>query len=307
MKNKLRLNYKSTAVISVSIFLIALTAVGSFCDYEAAKALYIGQAPSENLFGVIFAFIGIIPTFVGWSFLGASILCLSKKHIADRTKRRWSTAFAILLFVLSFFYFCNTLMMVNANAFDVHFAVAYSVGIVTLLGAAYLGYKMAERSDNPDLLSKIILLSIVSVTVMIVIMSTKEIMDRPRYRFVLASENPDCFRNWWQSGSDIKALSDSALSDDFSSFPSGHSAYSMFDVFLFPAFADYNTELKKYRPVFAFSGFVWWCLTALSRITVGAHYLTDVSIAALLTVAVWVIAQLISLKILNLKQKRTSQ
>ena len=186
---------------------------------------------------------------------------------------------------LSFFYFCNTLMMVNSSAFSVHFAVAYPVGIIVLLGAALLGYKMAERSNNPNLLNKVLLLSIVSLIIMIVIMSTKGIMDRPRFRFVIESANPDCFRNWWQSGKDIKAsIAQSAINDDFSSFPSGHSAYSMFAIFLFPSFADYNAKLNKYRGLLGFLGFIWWFLTALSRITVGAHYLTDVCIAAIVTV-----------------------
>ena len=73
-------------------------------------------------------------------------------------------------------------------------------------------------------------------------------MDRPRFRFVVESSNTDFFRNWWQSGKDIKtSIAQNAISDEFSSFPSGHSAYSMFAIFLFPAFADYNAKLQKYR------------------------------------------------------------
>ena len=101
-----------------AVLLLALTAVGSLWDLEIAGALYLGQMPSENIFGVIFSFIGIIPTFVGWSFLGASIFCLAKRQVADTGKRRWLIALAVLLFVLSFFYFCNTLYMSNANAFE---------------------------------------------------------------------------------------------------------------------------------------------------------------------------------------------
>lgn len=302
MKKKCSIDKNTVSVFAVLLLLIALTILGSFYDYEIANALYIGQQPNENLFGVIFAFIGIIPTFVGWSFLGASILCLSKKSTVGKIKRRWITVLAILLFVLSFFYFCNTLMMVNSNAFSVHWAIAYPIGIITLLCASFLGYKMSERSDNPDLLNTVLMLSIVSLVVMIVIMSTKGIMDRPRFRFVIESSNPDYFRNWWQSGNDIKAsISQTALSDEFSSFPSGHSAYSMFAIFLFPAFADYDTRLNKCKGVLVFFGFVWWCLTAFSRITVGAHYLTDVCIAALVTL----IVRLSVVTIISNLQKRT--
>jgi len=300
MKNVCIANKKCVPIIAVLILLAALAVIGSVYDYEIARALYIGQQPKENFFGVLFAFVGIIPTFVGWSFLGASILCLSKKYCYSKSNRRWLTALSILLFVLSFFYFCNTLMMVNSSAFSVHFAIAYPVGIAILLGAAFLGYKMSRQSDNPTLLNTVLLLSIVSLIVMIIIMSTKGIMNRPRFRFVIEASNTDFFRNWWQSGKDIKtSVGQAVLTDEFSSFPSGHSAYSMFAIFLFPALADYNTKFRKYKGLLGFLGFVWWCLTALSRITVGAHYLTDVCIAAIVTVLVWQIAALINRSILE--------
>lgn len=270
---------------SVTVILLSLTVLGSFYDLEIAKALYLGEKPTENFFGILFAFVGIIPTFVGWSFLGASILCLARRDIIDKSKRRWLIALSVLLFVLSFFFFCNTLMMVNSNAFSVHFAIAYPIGIAIIILAAALGYKLSRKSENPRLLKTVLLLSAVSILVMIIIMSVKGMMDRPRFRFVLSSANEDYFRSFWESGADIKAsLASGALSDEFSSFPSGHSAYSMFAIFLFPALADYIPKLDKHRFILFILGFVWWGLTAFSRLTVGAHYLTDVCIAGIITI-----------------------
>lgn len=270
---------------SAMAILLSLTVLGSFYDLEIAKALYLGEKPTENLFGIIFAFVGIIPTFVGWSFLASSILCLARRDIIDKYKRRLLIALSVLLFVLSFFFFCNTLMMVNSNAFSVHFAIAYPIGIAIIILAAALGYKLSRKSENPRLLKTVLLLSAVSILVMIIVMSVKGIMNRPRFRFVLSSANEDYFRNFWESGADIKAsLASGALSDEFSSFPSGHSAYSMFAIFLFPALADYIPKLDKYRVPLFILGFVWWVLTAFSRITVGAHYLTDVCIAGIITI-----------------------
>ena len=285
---------RNVAIIAVTIILFALTLCGSVWDYEIANTLYLGEQPAENFFGILFAFIGIIPTFVGWSFLGSSILYLSKKHITNQTKRRWLIALSILLFVLSFFYFCNTLMMVNSNAFSVHWAIAYPIGIATIIFAAFLGYKLSQKSDNPELLKTVLILTVVSLLVMLIIMSTKGIMNRPRYRFVIEMSNSDYFRNWWEGGSDIKAsLATNVVNDEFSSFPSGHSAYSMFAIFLFPALADYIPKLHKYRGVLFICGFIWWALTALSRLTVGAHYLTDVCIAGLATIISYEIVMLI--------------
>ena len=291
--------------ISISItaaILLALTVCGSIWDFDIANAVYIGQMPSENIFGIIFSYIGIIPTFVGWSFLGTTIYYLSKKQIENTKKRRWLMGFAILLLVLSFFYYCNTLYISNANAFKVHFAVAYSIGIAIIFVAAYLGYKLSEKSEDSELLNKALFLAAVSLVTLVIISATKELMCRPRFRFVLATNNTDYFRSWWQSGRSIKeTLGADVVTDEFASLPSGHSAYSMFAIFLFPALADYVRGLKKFKPHLFALGFVWWSLTAISRLTVGAHYLTDVTIAGLVTIMAYIIVSVV--KRVYLKRK----
>ena len=268
-----------------AVILLALTACGSIWDFEIANAIYLGQTPAENLFGILFSYLGILPTFVGWSFLGASIFSLSKKQIGDTKKRRCLMAFALLLFLLSFFYFCNTLYLSNANAFKVHFAVAYSIGIAVICAAAYLGYRLSTRSADTHLLKKALFLAAVSLVTLLIISSTKELLCRPRFRFVLAMDEADYFRSWWQSGRSIRAsLGTDIVTDEFASFPSGHSAYSMFAIFLLPALADSVRGWGKHKPLLFALGFLWWAATALSRLTVGAHYLTDVTMAGLVTI-----------------------
>jgi Kef-type K+ transport system membrane component KefB len=96
-----------------------------------------------------------------------------KKQIANTGKRRWLMAFAVLLFVLSFFYYCNTLYLSNANAFKVHFAVAYPIGIAVICVAAYLGYKLSKKSENSELLSRVLFLAAVSLVTLLIISATK--------------------------------------------------------------------------------------------------------------------------------------
>ena len=211
-------------------------------------------------------------------------------------------AFSILLFLLSFFYYCNTLYISNANAFMVHFAVAYSIGIAVICAAAYIGYKLSEKSADTELLNKLLFLAAVSLLTLLIISITKELMCRPRFRLVLATDNTDYFKSWWQSGRAIKSsLGKDIVTDEFASLPSGHSAYSMFAIFLFPALADYIGKLRKYKTHLFILGFVWWALTALSRLTVGAHYLTDVTIAGLVTMFAYIIASVV--KRIYLSQK----
>ena len=278
------------SICAVAAILLGLTICGSLWDLEIANAVYLGQMPAENMFGIIVSYIGVIPTFVGWSFLGASILCLAKKQTADTKKRRQQIGFAILLFVLSFFYFCNTLYISNANAFKVHFAVAYPMGIAVIYTAAHLGYKLSVKSEDRGLLNSALFLAAVSLVTLLIISCAKEMMCRPRFRFVLAADNIDYFRNWWQNGRELKAsLAADTVTDEFASFPSGHSAYAMFAIFIFPALGDYVQSLRKFKPHLFALGFVWWAVTAFSRLTVGAHYLTDVTVAGLVTILAYAI------------------
>lgn len=285
---------RNIAILSIAVLLVILTVWGSFRDYQLAQNLYLGQTLKDNIFGVAVAFVGIIPTFLGWSFLGASILYLATNKVEQTKKRRWLIALSIFLFVLSFFFFCNTLMMVNASAFSVHWSIAYSIGILAIAATAFLGYTLAKKSNNPELLGKLLFLVAITLITMIVVMSTKGIMDRPRFRWVREMQNADYFRNWWERGTALKeSAASNVVSDEFASFPSGHSAYSMFAIFLFPAFADFIPKLEKRKPLLFLLGVVWWALTAFSRLTVGAHYLTDVAISGLVVIAAYAITSLL--------------
>ena len=98
---------KNATVLAVAVFLILLTVLGSFADYDISQKLYLGPMPSEKFFGVLFAFIGILPTFVGWSFLGASITYLCRYRVQDKSKRRLLYVFSTLLFCFLFSIFAT--------------------------------------------------------------------------------------------------------------------------------------------------------------------------------------------------------
>ena len=115
-------------------------------------------------------------------------------------------------------------------------------------------------------MKKALFLVAVSLVTLVIISAAKEIMARPRFRFVLAMDDASYFRSWWQSGREIKeSLAANAVTDEFASLPSGHSAYSMFAIFIFPALGDYIAGLKKFKPHLFVFGFIWWALTAFSK------------------------------------------
>ena len=100
--------------------------------------------------------------------------------------------------------------------------------------------------------------------------------------------------NWWENGHALKNSIDvGPYNDAFTSFPSGHSAYSMFAIFMFPFLAKCTNESQKKEMILFVCGIVWWILTAYSRVTCGAHYLTDVCFGGMITLISYLITSLI--------------
>lgn len=296
---------QNISLVIIFFILIFLIVIGSFLDLKISDSLYLGETFGSNFFGILFSYIGIIPTFLGWTFLGSSILALTRKQEIESKKRKWLTVLSVFLVVLSFFFFCNTLFMVNASSFPVHWLLAYLIGIICIVITFIGGYKMAQKSSNNDLLKYILFITAISIITMIIVMTIKEITGRPRYRFVM-EENIEYFKNWWQSGKYIeKEIMVNINTDEFSSFPSGHSAYSMFAIFVFPLISEYSDKLKKYKSLLFYMGLIWWLLTAFSRITVGAHYLTDVSVGGIIVIlsyyVVWLLRNYINKKTKKVK------
>ena len=280
---------KRYIVLICVVFLLFL--IGSFYDLEISKLLYIGQYPNDNIFGIIFSYIGILPAFAGWSFLGAIILYLSKEE-SNKKRKTFLKGLSIFQYVLSFFFLCNTIMFTNLNVINVHWALAYGLGIIIFLLSMYGGYIFAKKSDNKYLLNKVVFISMISILTMFLAMGIKEIMLRPRYKLVLELNDYNYFINWWENGRVLKdSIGESINSDFFKSFPSGHSAYAMFAIFIFPMLVD--NKSKKYESFLFICGVIWWILTAYSRLTIGAHYLTDVCFGGLITLISYVIITLI--------------
>lgn len=101
---------------------------------------------------------------------------------------------------------------------------------------------------------------------------------RPRYRAIVVTDGLP-FQNWWQAGT---ALRDQFTAmdvpkEEFKSFPSGHTSEAALMVLLglLPAAIP---KMKKWEPLLVGSGLALPILVAISRIIMGAHFLSDVTV-----------------------------
>ena len=292
MYHKIKLKY-----LFLLFLVFVMLLIGSCLDLTISNICYISQLGSKNLFGIIFSYIGVIPAFVGWSFLGTIIFILSKNE-SNKKKKIVLRILAVLLVLFTLFFLSNSIMLTNQNTFNVHWFIAYGITIISILFSIFGGYKFVQRGNcaNDDkLLNEVVLIAVISILTIILTMLVKEIMARPRYIFVLDVNDDSYFINWWQNGHSIlKMVKETKVKDAFSSFPSGHSSYSMLSIFIIPLLFRNNKKIKKLEILLFSFATMWWGLTAYSRITVGAHYLTDVCFGGMITLISYYIVILIN-------------
>lgn len=116
----------------------------------------------------------------------------------------------------------------------------------------------------------VLLLLVISELVLVNVL--KMVWARPRMRSIEGFEQ---FKYWWQVNG-FKNL------EEFKSFPSGHTA-NAFAMIAGVSFIASEDGKKKWM-LFAFT---WGSLTALSRVVLGAHFLSDVIFGGIVTVVLY--------------------
>ena len=261
---------------------------GSFFDLEINKALY---APG-NAFGMGFAAFG---PWLGYAFL--VLLCGFFHRFAIKEKNIW---LKIGFFVLSA---VGLVVSVKLSADKVTSINGFNcpdwnwlwIIIVTILFVPvfFLGDRYGKKTDDKAILwIMVIIAGCMIVELVPIAQILKNVMRRPRYR-VLAEElfeNKVIFKNWWEPykiydkmKADFGATY-ASFSEQFKSFPSGHASVAALLIFGLPYLSFIEPKLKgKENSLFGI-GLGFTILMAFSRMTVGAHYLSDVSFGAFLMV-----------------------
>ena len=167
----------------------------------------------------------------------------------------------------------------------------YFISFPIMAGLTYFGYLLMKNVDNKNLWI-ILLVALVAFAFALTAGVTlfKVIFHRPRFRAIESSMIP--YYPWYERCSDYKGYMETfgLASEEFKSFPSGHAAASM-GVPLIALFLPLIDEkYRKYRlPVFI-CGLVFSLLVMFSRLLVGAHYLSDVSMGAIIATLCMIVA-----------------
>lgn len=277
MKQQNRQLIQTRDVLIVAAFLAVMMAVGSIWDYPISQALY----NQSNWFGIFFAAFGELPGSIG-IFAGGIMLILG------RNKQRRAVALCqavggALLGLLG----AAMVALMPSRYLPWPTPVSIAVCAVAAVAVALLTLRLCKDADRESVIRLAAILIIVVVAEMVLVNIIKIPWGRSRMRLMAEyAEIP--FTPWWVAGG--SQLKDSLLaagvsSDEFKSFPSGHTANGA-ALMLLGLLPMVRPALFEKRSLLFFAGAAWGVLVAISRVIMGAHFVTDTTVGFAITLVV---------------------
>lgn len=262
LANQKKVEYTAHAMIS--IILIALLIVASFFDQKISSALF-----SVNFISKIGAVLGKIPAYFIFAFAGAVLA----KSASLKEKRYRTRLPLIMLYVLVTF--MGSMMLGYSMVDDIvtnKWVKLLITGILTLLTmATVLSLVRLITADKINMLKKWAFTSLITIAVIIIAIAVIKISwGRVRYEDIVIGRGE--FSPWYipQGYTGSKSM------------PSGHVALSACLFLLVPMFR----ALPNMRSVavgMVFISIAFTVAVAFSRIMGGHHFLSDVTVAIMIS------------------------
>jgi len=250
-------------LLVLSGILLLLLLVGSVLDYSVSKALY---TESSSLFACLFSAFGELPAFL--LFIIAGVTWFRRRGRRTRILE-WFSVFGSVCLITA-----GTLLSYLALREDLPgMGAADGVllsAVLLVLGLA-AGLVLTRNASRADCFRLIFTVLFAGVFAMLVVNVVKYPWSRPRMR-LLTNDPLISFVPWWKP----QGLGGSLHSDDYKSFPSGHTAMAACSL-LFTLTSALHPRMEGTGRYWFAGSVVWTALVALSRLTMGAHFLSDVA------------------------------
>lgn len=267
------------AIFGVLLFL------GTFVDKPIAQALYM----PHNVIATLITTIGIYP-FAASLVLFMGVACERTVHSEK------STVLKVILGVITV---ALALLVGYAGASfltdeDCLGGIMPTIGESSIAKLAlslivewplfWVGWQLAKRNDDKTLAKKAVCFTLVALATFVVMQTTKGIFNRPRYRVVVEGFEGVGFVPWYKiSPNPANLIATYGLkANDFRSFPSGHSVLSISTISIMLSLSWLIPSLRGKEVQLCWTGFAFACVIMLTRILLGAHYLSDVCAGALM-------------------------
>lgn len=263
----MRKTYKYTLLV-ISVLLV----IFAFTDLQISNAIY----NSNSSFGMIFEAIGEFPAAVIATFCTVSLMLTRNEEKSVKYNLR-TGGYIILL--LLFALMAAMLPVKYFNGPTVLIPIIATLYIVI----SYIIAKKYSSTNREELRNAAIVGVLTFVFVVITFNLVKMGWGRERYRHMIATGSFEGFSLWFIPQ---KLTTD----NEFMSFPSGHSANAaiMIWITLIPTFI---TSLREKKNWFIGFSLLWILVVPISRIMVGAHFASDVTMGVTITLIIFAILE----------------
>lgn len=259
----------------IFVILMFMMIIGSFYDYQIATTL----SNPNSKFGIFLASYGQVPAMLLSSISGTLLFkIIDRQH---KIKMALCVFFGILLNILAIMGISMDPML-YIKSMPLVLSVVIAILIVGMVDILIL--KLTKDSDKKDLKKFIILLLVVMFGQIILINMVKIPWSRPRMRMI-SEQSETLFQPWWQIGCNYKEqlINSGVAAEEFKSFPSGHAGNSTCAIMLaiLPLICKQLQGKEKYLFI---SGIVFCALVSFSRLVMGAHFLSDITVGIFVTI-----------------------
>ncbi|MGN1148298.1 MAG: phosphatase PAP2 family protein [Lachnospiraceae bacterium] len=265
------------------VFLIGLIAllIFTFTDLQISQAICRKQFPARVL-----EVIGEIP-FLVMTLSGCAMLVRFRNKQSKLASILTIAGAGILFLLFSVMGGFMTWNYLNRNVEGMPKILALFIGIAMAVIAVVIAAKVPEDKKR-EAVSFAITALIYFVLVLIVMNSLKTVWGRMRFREM--TDPLVQFTPWYQ------ICARGGFSDVYASFPSGHSMNSA-AVILLLLFPQFMPRLVGKEKILKAIVYVWIVLVGSSRIMMGAHFASDVTVGILLSLLLFELVRTVVFKI----------
>lgn len=286
--------------IAALLFFGVLFFVGTFFDEEIAKTLY---SPDNTAVALITS-TGVIPFFTA-PVLFCGALYERAVH-SSQGKPVKAILCAVCILTALFVGFIGGGAIADRNCFGMIFpSIVRNIPVIAVISVIieyplfFVGYHFAKKTDDKLLVKVLIILLVLLLLEFAGMRVLKQIFNRPRFRTVFLGYDGIGFVPWHMpfEGAAEYAELYGLNGDEFSSFPSGHSILSISSMYILPSLSWIFPKLKNKQIPLMLCGFLFGIVIMFTRMILGAHYLSDVSMGGMIGTAVSLAFAIIQLRI----------
>ena len=273
-------------VALAAVFVVTLV-IGTFNDLPIAQAIYNPGNPVV----IFLSSMGLLPMVYPVCLLLGTLVQRSLASNKPPVARFAGAAVcALLALVFGALITRATLSMLDGFGGLVGAeppeTVRMAIGAVVGGGLCAVGYGAGKANDAKDLARRVIMVIVVMLVSFALVEIVKSIMARPRPRTLFAGYEGLEFCPWYSKFSGAQGFMDTfgIGKDGFKSFPSGHSLQAAAFLTAFYGLSLVYPSLRSKLGVALGVEVVYAVVVMACRMILGAHFLSDVSMGAFISV-----------------------